>query len=196
MAVKSAEQIAAGQMTLEELHEAWTQQYDAVVEQALLAYIKHAASFARRWGYNWDDAQDIAQDAFLIFWSRVRAKDYNKPQSKALTFFLGITFTKIRAKRNTAEGHSETSSDEETTQQWGDPDIDPEYAALLRIAVSDCLRNHTKKERDMIHLYCEGYKYVEIAQEMNIPFGRARRQVWIAVRAFRTCLESKGITPG
>ena len=148
-------------------------------------YEKQVYNFAYRLTGNYDDANDVAQDAFLRVFNAIGTF---RGDASFSTWLFRITTNVFLDERKRARAHPQASLDEylelgesSVTRQIEDPSPTPEAvleeserAQLLQKAVEDLPEN----QRAMVTLYHGQQKsYEEIAEIMDLPIGTVKSRL-------------------
>ncbi len=148
-------------------------------------YEKQVYNFAYRLTGNYDDANDVAQDAFLRVFNAIGTF---RGDSSFSTWLFRITTNVFLDERKKAKSHPQTSLDEylelgesSVARQIEDPSPTPEAvleeserAQILLKAVGDL----PEYQRAMVTLYHTQQKsYEEIAEIMDLPIGTVKSRL-------------------
>jgi RNA polymerase sigma-70 factor (ECF subfamily) len=148
-------------------------------------YEKQVYNFAYRLTGNYDDANDVAQDAFLRVFNAIGSF---RGDSSFSTWLFRITTNVFLDERKKAKAHPQSSLDEymelgesSVARQIEDPSPTPEAvleeserALILQKAVSDL----PEYQRAMVTLYHGQQKsYEEIAEIMDLPIGTVKSRL-------------------
>ncbi len=148
-------------------------------------YEKQVYNFAYRLTGNYDDANDVAQDAFLRVFNAIGTF---RGDSSFSTWLFRITTNVFLDERKKAKAHPQTSLDEylelgesSVARQIEDPAPTPEAvleeserALILSKAVGDL----PEYQRAMVTLYHTQQKsYEEIAEIMDLPIGTVKSRL-------------------
>lgn len=148
-------------------------------------YEKQVYNFAYRLTGNYDDANDVAQDAFLRVFNAIGTF---RGDSSFSTWLFRITTNVFLDERKKAKAHPQSSLDEylelgesSVARQIEDPSPTPEAvleeaerALLLQKAVGDL----PEYQRAMVTLYHGQQKsYEEIAEIMDLPIGTVKSRL-------------------
>ena len=148
-------------------------------------YEKQVYNFAYRLTGNYDDANDVAQDAFLRVFNAIGSF---RGDASFSTWLFRITTNVFLDERKRAKAHPQASLDEylelgesSVTRQIEDPSPTPEAvleeserAQILSNAVSDL----PEYQRAMVTLYHGQQKsYEEIAEIMDLPIGTVKSRL-------------------
>jgi RNA polymerase sigma-70 factor (ECF subfamily) len=148
-------------------------------------YEKQVYNFAYRLTGNYDDANDVAQDAFLRVFNAIGTF---RGDSSFSTWLFRITTNVFLDERKKAKSHPQTSLDEylelgesSVARQIEDPSPTPEAvleeserAQILQKAVGDL----PEYQRAMVTLYHTQQKsYEEIAEIMDLPIGTVKSRL-------------------
>ena len=161
-------------------------------------YEKQVYNFAYRLTGNYDDANDVAQDAFLRVFNAIGTF---RGDSSFSTWLFRITTNVFLDERKKAKAHPQTSLDEylelgesSVARQIEDPSPTPEAvleeserALILSKAVGDL----PEYQRAMVTLYHTQQKsYEEIAEIMDLPIGTVKSRLNRARLALKEKLSS------
>lgn len=148
-------------------------------------YEKQVYNFAYRLTGNYDDANDVAQDAFVRVFNAIGTF---RGDASFSTWLFRITTNVFLDERKRAKAHPQTSLDEYMTldestvaRQVEDPSPSPEAvleagerAQILARAVGDL----PEYQRAMVTLYHGQQKsYEEIAEIMDLPIGTVKSRL-------------------
>ncbi len=148
-------------------------------------YEKQVYNFAYRLTGNYDDANDVAQDAFLRVFNAIGTF---RGDSSFSTWLFRITTNVFLDERKKAKSHPQTSLDEylelgesSVARQIEDPSPTPEAvleeserAQILQKAVGDL----PEYQRAMVTLYHTQQKsYEEIAEILDLPIGTVKSRL-------------------
>ena len=148
-------------------------------------YEKQVYNFAYRLTGNYDDANDVAQDAFLRVFNAIGSF---RGDASFSTWLFRITTNVFLDERKRAKAHPQASLDEylelgesSVTRQIVDPSPTPEVvleeserAQILSKAISDL----PEYQRAMVTLYHSQQKsYEEIAEIMDLPIGTVKSRL-------------------
>ena len=148
-------------------------------------YEKQVYNFAYRLTGNYDDANDVAQDAFLRVFNAIGSF---RGDASFSTWLFRITTNVFLDERKRAKAHPQASLDEylelgesSVTRQIEDPSPTPEVvleeserAQILSKAISDL----PEYQRAMVTLYHSQQKsYEEIAEIMDLPIGTVKSRL-------------------
>ena len=148
-------------------------------------YEKQVYNFAYRLTGNYDDANDVAQDAFLRVFNAIGTF---RGDASFSTWLFRITTNVFLDERKRAKAHPQASLDEylelgesSVTRQIEDPSPTPdavmeqsERAEFLRSAIGEL----PEYQRAMVTLYhSEQKSYEEIAEIMDLPIGTVKSRL-------------------
>ena len=148
-------------------------------------YEKQVYNFAYRLTGNYDDANDVAQDAFLRVFNAIGSF---RGDASFSTWLFRITTNVFLDERKRAKAHPQASLDEylelgesSVARQIEDPSPTPEVvleeserAQILSKAISDL----PEYQRAMVTLYHSQQKsYEEIAEIMDLPIGTVKSRL-------------------
>lgn len=150
--------------------------------------LEHALA-ARRVAYavlgNWEDAEDVVQEAALAAWQAVDRYD---PARAFRPWFLRIVsnaaLDQVRRRRvRRAEVLSETVA------HRGPSPEDLADRALVRGHLGEALAALPERQRVAVVMFdLEGFSHAEIAETLGVPEGTVRSYVFHARRALREAL--------
>lgn len=137
----------------------------------LVARHQHALrGFLRRYVGHWGDADDLAQEAFVMAWSRL---DRFEGRSSFRTWVCGIGYRMARdAKR--AYGRARARDVE-----WLEAQCEADQAPLEdRIALADAMATLPLDQRAAVALCLgEGFSHAEAADILGLPLGTVKSHV-------------------
>jgi RNA polymerase sigma-70 factor (ECF subfamily) len=157
----------------------------AAFNELVKRYEKQVYNFAYRLTGNYDDASDIAQDAFLRVYNAIGSF---RGDASFSTWLFRITTNVFLDERKKAKAHPHSSLDEHlelgessVARQIEDPNPTPEEltenaerAQLLQNAVESL----PEYQRAMVVLYHTQQKsYEEIAEIMDLPIGTVKSRL-------------------
>jgi RNA polymerase sigma-70 factor, ECF subfamily len=149
---------------------------------------RHAAAarrLARTVLQNAEDADDAAQDGFLLAWRHIDRYDPGRPFAPWLMRIVLNAAADLRRKRKVrttepippAAPASGGSPEEETDR------------TLFRAELADALQMLPERQRTAVVLFdAEGYSHADIAAILRVPEGTVRSDVFHARRALRQAL--------
>ncbi|HET6381999.1 MAG TPA: sigma-70 family RNA polymerase sigma factor [Armatimonadota bacterium] len=167
--------------------------FDRLVERYQVRIYNYAFSLSR----NRDDAQDVAQEAFVRAWVSLRSFRGDASFSTWLTRITRNLFLDIQKKRKHDPRLSldelMEASDNSPVREAADESAGPEEIALtrerqdvVRKAVSELAKEH----REIITLYdMQDFSYEEITVILKLPMGTVKSRLNRARRALREKLE-------
>jgi RNA polymerase sigma-70 factor (ECF subfamily) len=136
------------------------------------AHQQAVRGFLRRFTGHWNDADDIAQEAFVTAWRRL---DRFEGRSSFRSWVSGIGF---RIARDAQRAHGRAAArDTAWRAQQGDAD---ENAAPLedRIALADAMAALPEDQRAAVSLCLgEGFSHSEAATILKLPLGTVKSHV-------------------
>jgi RNA polymerase sigma-70 factor (ECF subfamily) len=160
-----------------------TEAFDALVSR----YRAPVVRLAYRLTHDADEANDIAQDAFIRAYRRLDDFKPDRPFARWLFVIArNASLDALRRRRRAAALESETVA---TPDQPG-----PEALALRAdeaARVHAALETLPSKYRDVLELYyISDLRYRDIARELDIPIGTVKTYISRAKRRLRTELDS------
>lgn len=136
---------------------------------------------------NWDEAEDVVQEAALAAWQAIAGFDPSRPfRPWFLRIVSNAALDQLRRRKvRETEALSETvAARGPTPETWTD-------RMLLRERISLALRGLPERQRVAVMLFdLEGYSHLEVAQILAVPEGTVRSYVFHARRALRRALGS------
>lgn len=148
-------------------------------------YEKQVYNFAYRLTGNYDDANDISQDAFIRAFN---AMGSFRGDSSFSTWLFRITTNVFLDERKRAKAHPKTSLDENLdlqessiARQIEDPSPTPEERteqAERGAVLKDAIMGLSEHQRAMVIMYHSQQKsYEEIAEILNLPIGTVKSRL-------------------
>lgn len=157
----------------------------AAFNELVKKYEKQVYNFAYRLAGNYDDANDVAQDAFLRVFNAIGTF---RGDSSFTTWLFRITTNVFLDSRKRAKAHPQSSLDEyldleesSVSRQIEDPAPSPEALTeeMERGEILDsAIRSLPEYQRAMVVLYhTEQKSYEEIAEILNLPIGTVKSRL-------------------
>ena len=142
--------------------------------------------YAMRYLYDWDEAEDLVQDAFLFLWSHPERYSNKQP---VFYYLLGIVrnncLNHLR-DLNIQYRHQDKIIEAMLFSSIEDPEIDEDIQARLKY-ILDLL---PEKQREVLLLHTVGKKKVrEIAEQMNISEATVKTHFQRAIILLRNNLK-------
>lgn len=158
-------------------------------QQAFGVLVERYAGVARRVARsileNGFDADDAAQDAFLLAWRNLDRFDGGRPFRPWLMRIVVNAATDLYRRRKVR--HAATLP-EGTEDSAAGPDRETDRA-LLRERLAEALSGLSERHRAAVTMFDgEGYSHADIAEIMDVPVGTVRSLVFHARRALREAL--------
>lgn len=157
-------------------------------QEKLMSMQNNLLSFAMVLTSNRDDAYDLVQDTTL------KALD-NEEKFTENTNFKGWVFTIMRnifinnyrraARSNVVADTSDDLYRLNLPQDSGIPS--PEHSYLAG-EITDTINSFSDAYRIPFSMHLAGYRYAEIADEMNLPVGTIKSRIYYARQRLRTML--------
>jgi RNA polymerase sigma-70 factor (ECF subfamily) len=149
------------------------------------------APIARRVAYgvlgNWDEADDVVQDAALAGWQAIERFD------TARTFrpwFLRIVSNAALDQLRRRKVRDGDTLDETIPSRRPGPDLTTERT-MLRERIDAAMTTLPERQRIAVMLFDgEGYSHAEVAAVLQVPEGTVRSYVFHARRALRKALSA------
>lgn len=155
------------------------------MNELILAYQKHVFNLAFRLSNNYDDAQDIAQEAFVRVFNSIGNFRGDANFSTWIYRIVNNVFLDERKKQR-VRAHSSLDEyldleDSSVARQIEDPSPGPEDAVEQRErhdVVAHAVHQLPENQRVMIALYhFQGLSYEEIAAIMQLPIGTVKSRL-------------------
>ncbi len=125
-----------------------------------------------------EDAQDLAQEAFIVAWTRLQAFD---GRSRFTTWLLGIALNLSRDRAGKASSRHEVALDEDVERDVVDPSAGPEAQRERQRALSalqhaiERLPPDLRTTLDLVAF--EDLSYDEVAALLEVPAGTVKSRV-------------------
>ena len=156
----------------------------------LLSLEKSLRKFAYSLSIKPDDAEDLVQETFLKVLTK-RDKYVNRDNFKSWTFTIMKNTFVDNYRRTLSQNIQRDPGNESifinTTENVSFENPDSTYSAM-EIAV------HIGKLKDKLkipfQMYIEGYKYSEIAKELNLKLGTVKNRIFLSRKHLMTQLNS------
>jgi RNA polymerase sigma-70 factor (ECF subfamily) len=158
--------------------------------------VEHQRSYLKNYAYkltrNSDDADDLMQDTFL---KAIHYKDkfLDATNLKAwLSIIMKNTFiNNYRRAKKKQEVDQHVVNTIKETMRMSVHDSSP-YSNMLFNELSVLIQKLKSDYKLPLELFIEGYKYNEIADQLNLPLGTVKSRIFLARKEFMKILESKG----
>lgn len=155
------------------------------MDQLIQAYQKHVFNLAYRLSGNYDDAQDIAQEAFIRVFNSITTFRGDANFTTWIYRIVTNVYLDERKKQRVREHGSLDEylelEDSSVTRQIEDPSPGPEDAVEQRERhelVGQAVLQLPENQRVMIALYhFQGRSYEEIAAMMQLPIGTVKSRL-------------------
>lgn len=149
---------------------------------------RHAAAarrLARTVLQNAEDADDAAQDAFLLAWRHIASYDANRPFAPWLMRIVMNAAADLRRKRRVRTTEQIPGS---ALSAEASPEVETDRV-LFRSQLNAALAELPERQRIAVVLFdAEGYPHADIAAMLGVPEGTVRSDVFHARRALRQAL--------
>jgi RNA polymerase sigma-70 factor (ECF subfamily) len=136
--------------------------------------------FAYRLNLKKDDAEDLVQETFLKVLMK-RDKYVDNENFKSWTFtIMRNTFVDNYRRTLSQNTHKDTSNESyfiNQTEKISFEDPDSTYSALEIIQKIDKLKDKLKVP---LKMFVEGYKYTEIAEELDLKIGTVKNRIFLS----------------
>lgn len=153
--------------------------------------VTEQAAVARRVAYgvlgNWDEADDVVQDASLAGWQAIERFD---PDRSFRPWFLRIVANAALDQLRRRRVRDSDPLDETVPSRRASPEAVTDRA-IIRERIEAALALLPERQRIAVTLFDgEGYSHAEIATVLRVPEGTVRSYVFHARRALRKTLAS------
>ncbi|MEO8202109.1 MAG: sigma-70 family RNA polymerase sigma factor [Gemmatimonadota bacterium] len=149
---------------------------------------RHAAAarrLARTVLQNAEDADDAAQEGFLLAWRHIGRYDPGRPFAPWLMRIVINAAADLRRKRKVRQTEAIPAS---ALARGGSPEEETDRT-LFRAELTEALTRLPPRQRTAVVLFdAEGYGHAEIAEILGVPEGTVRSDVFHARRALRQAL--------
>lgn len=136
-------------------------------------------AFAMKFTRNIDDAKDLTQETML---KALRYQDYYKPKTNFKAWIFTImknTFINQYRRKSRSKTIFDDSTDlfllNNTTENRDTP-----YNHITDKELNSKLETLSEEYKKPFEMHYEGYKYKEIAEELDIPLGTVKSRIFIA----------------
>jgi len=136
-------------------------------------------AFAMNYTKNLEDAKDLTQDTML---KAIRYKDYYKPKTNFKAWIFTImknTFINNYRRKVRSNTIFDNSTDmfllNNSTENRDSP-----YNYIADGEINAQLETLTPEYKEPFEMHYLGYKYKEIAEELDIPLGTVKSRIFIA----------------
>lgn len=145
----------------------------------LLGLQNYMHSFAMTFTKDRDSAYDLTQDTML---KAITYRDYYKPNTnfKAWVFTIMRNIFINQYRRKVKSGTIFDNSQELYLLNNNSEDRNSPENHMTSIEVSNQLNKLSEEYREPFELHYLGYKYKEIADQLNIPIGTVKSRIFIA----------------
>lgn len=154
-------------------------------KQRLLSLQTNMLNFAYALTSNRDDAYDLVQDTSLkVLANEDKFQDNTNFRGWVLTIMRNLFINKYRASVRAAVV-VDRSDDLYQINMSQDSGLESPEGALSVKEIDGALRQLDPDVGTPFHLYLQGYKYKEIAEQMDLPLGTIKSRIFVA----RKCLQ-------
>jgi len=134
------------------------------------------------------DAKDLVQETYLrVLINREKYVDNKKFKSWALTIMKN-TFVDSYRRGLRKKTYSEQATGSLLIHFPEPVGYDNPDSALFATEISQNIDNLNDKLRDPFKMYVEGYKYAEIADELNLKIGTVKNRIFLSRKQLMTQL--------
>lgn len=152
-------------------------------------------------GFSKDQAEDLVQDVFVVFFQR---SDIFEGRSQLRTWLFGILHRKAKERRRITSLDDQTDPIEAVLEsrfdengRWSRPPADLERLLLSKevgAMISACMEQLPFSQRQVFHLReIEGYNTTDICKILELSITHFGVLLYRARARLRECLESKGL---
>jgi RNA polymerase sigma factor (sigma-70 family) len=156
----------------------------------LLSLEHSLLKFAYRFNLKKADAKDLVQETFLrVLISKDKYVDNEKFKSWTFTIMKNTFVDKYRRsfKENTYIDQTNESYFINQAEPVGSDDPDSAYSAL---EITQNIEQLKDKLRIPFKMYINGYKYVEIADKLNLKIGTVKNRIFLSRKQLMTQLNA------
>lgn len=146
---------------------------------ALTAMESYLLAFAMKFTRNKEDAKDLTQETML---KAIRYKDYYKPKTNfkawIFTIMKNIFINQYRRKRKSGTIFDDSADLfllNNSTENRDSP-----YNHIADKELTEKLQQLEEEYKRPFEMHFEGYKYKEIAEELDLPLGTVKSRIFIA----------------
>jgi RNA polymerase sigma-70 factor, ECF subfamily len=148
-------------------------------------YAAAARRLARTVLQNAEDADDAAQEAFLLAWRHIGRYDPGRPFAPWLMRIVMNAAADLRRKRKVRSTEQIPVS---TLSPGASPEVETDRT-LFRGQLAAALAALPERQRLAVVMFdAEGYSHADIAETLGVPEGTIRSDVFHARRALRDAL--------
>ncbi len=136
-------------------------------------------AFAMKFTRNIDDAKDLTQETML---KAIRYKDYYKPKTNFKAWIFTI-MKNIFINQYRRKSRSKTIFDDSTDLYLLNnttENRDTPYHRITDEELTSKLETLSDEYKKPFEMHFEGFKYKEIAEELDIPLGTVKSRIFIA----------------
>jgi RNA polymerase sigma-70 factor (ECF subfamily) len=144
--------------------------------------------FAYRLSLKKADAKDLVQETYLrVLMNREKYVDNQKFKSWTLTIMKNTFVDNYRRslRKNTYNDQTNESFFISLTEPAGFDNPDSEYSAL---EINQNIEQLQDKYRVPFKMYIDGYKYTEIADELNVKIGTIKNRIFLSRKQLKAQL--------
>ena len=154
----------------------------------VLAYDDRLRQFAAYLAHNQYDAEDLLQDTYLKVMQNAERYSENTNLKAWVFTIMRNTFIngyrrKQRSRVTTDESYDNVQFTSTATASTDAADL-PLYVSEITTAISSMKDN----QREALELYIDGFKYHEIADQLNISIGTVKSRIFFARQKLMTTL--------
>lgn len=154
-------------------------------KERLLSLQTNMLNFAYALTSNRDDAYDLVQDTSLkVLANEDKFQDNTNFRGWVLTIMRNLFINNYRASVR-ASVVIDRSDDLYQINMSQDSGLDSPEGALSVQEIGEALRKLDPDFGTPFRMYLQGYKYKEIAEEMNLPLGTIKSRIFVARKSLQ-----------
>ena len=159
--------------------------YSTEFANKIVGMRKDILNFAFKLTMDYDDANDLAQDAICkALDSESKYKDQSSFRSWLFTITKNIFINNYRLK--VRRGTINDSTDDLLLLNSKETDLNNPEEDLSVKEITDFLNNINETYKTPFKMYIEGYKYSDIVDELNLPLGTVKSRIHFARKILQT----------
>ena len=190
-----------------ELNSAIADNLDGAFESFVIAFQDRIYRFALRYAGNREDAEEIAQDAFVRAYRALQSYPAERRREMNLrpwlyTITLNVARNRVRRKQVISQSIESPSPDAdgpmeiEAAAAEGQPALMTERRETGNELATAIAALPARYRAPVILRHIEGMTYAEVATTLDQPVGTAKANVHRGIRLLRESLESAGTASG
>ena len=148
-------------------------------------YAPRIKAQARRFGFNDEAAEDVAQDAMLSVWRRASQFDVTRGTASAWIFSIATNARIDRMRRDKHLAHAQQIDPESPALVAGAN----EPSGLMSRKLDAVVGALPEEQRKIVHLsFFADLPHSEIAQRLGLPLGTVKSRIRLAIAKLRLAL--------